>query len=231
MTACPVWPWLSPYNVCVTFAPPWSLADLTGSHDDSILLPIDQGWWWGLPLVSMLTANIIGAAQVKNLQSKNVVSQKTGKPNFRPTSGQIPKDWCVSLHRSFSIWLNSVLGRNLCGYFLSVCVTGFGGLERTSLFICLCSLSITVWCTEVRQALYCRKQMQWCSLQQRTTSKCCTIQIIERARAVACRSLIWSFVFENGIRGTPFIIEFKFIPPWTFIWQVTALCSFDNQGQ
>lgn len=63
MTACPVWPWLSPYNVCVTFAPPpWSLADLTGSHDDSILLPIDEWWWWGLPLVFMLTANITGAA-------------------------------------------------------------------------------------------------------------------------------------------------------------------------
>lgn len=45
-------------TMCVTVSDlcPLSLplADLTGSQDDSSLLPIDQGWWWGFPLVFVL---------------------------------------------------------------------------------------------------------------------------------------------------------------------------------
>lgn len=112
MTACPVWPWLSPYNVCVTFAPPWSLADLTGSHDDSSLLPIDQGRWWGLPLVSMLTANISGAAlKVKNLQSKKCksVNWKTNCDSHR-SNGLKQRLVYVSLNTALSsIWSNGIL--------------------------------------------------------------------------------------------------------------------------
>lgn len=32
---------------------------------------------------------------------RNVVSEKTGKQNFRPTSGQIPKDWCMCFFTPF----------------------------------------------------------------------------------------------------------------------------------
>lgn len=59
--------------------------------------------------------------------------------------------------------------------------------------------------------------MQWCSLQQRTTSKCWTIQ---RAHAVACRSLIWCFVCKWDQRDSFLLIH----SPWTCIWH-TCLVS------
>lgn len=43
LCVCDVWP-----------LPLDPLADLTGSQDDNSLLPIDQGWWWGFPLVFVL---------------------------------------------------------------------------------------------------------------------------------------------------------------------------------
>lgn len=130
-------------TMCVWPLPPWSLADLTGSHDDSSLLPIDQGRWWGLPLVFMLTANISGATLVTNLQSKKKCCKwelENQISDCHLVKYHIPKRCvCVSLHCSYSIWSNSVLDHDLCGYFFSVCVTGFRSLERTSLSICLCN--------------------------------------------------------------------------------------------
>lgn len=101
MTACPVWPWLSPYNVCVTFA------------------PLILGWpnrkpWWQQPFANRPGAMVriaIGfyvdrkhkwSGSSKELAIKrNVVSEKTGKQNFWPTSGQIPKDWCKCFFTPF----------------------------------------------------------------------------------------------------------------------------------
>lgn len=59
-------------TMCVTVSDlcPLSLplADLTGSQDDSSLLPIDQGWWWGFPLVFVL--NKQANKQKKDLRMK-----------------------------------------------------------------------------------------------------------------------------------------------------------------
>lgn len=76
--------------VCDLCPSPWPLADLTGSHDDNSLLPIDQGWWWELPLVSMLTI-------------KWSESSQTPYSSGNWSSGYWQNDWYVLLS-TISVW-------------------------------------------------------------------------------------------------------------------------------
>lgn len=74
----------------------------------------------------------------KELAIKNVVSEKTKISVSPGPISNIPQIG-ESVFTPFLLNLISVLDHNPCGYFPSVCVTGFRGLERTSLSICLCN--------------------------------------------------------------------------------------------